>query len=336
MPPPGSAPSVEAMQIIEVDRFGGPEVLVPRAVPDPVPGPGQVVVRTAAADVLFLDTMIRSGSATEFFPLRPPYVPGNGVSGAVAATGADVDPGWRGRPVIAHTGEHGGTGGYAGQVAVPAGDLIPVPDGVGLDEAAALLHDGATAIALLETAAVEPGDWVLVTAAAGGMGGLLIQLARAAGGRVIGAARGQRKLAAARASGAEFAVDYSEPGWPGRVRELTGGLGADVVFDGGGGLLGRAAFGAAADGGRFSAHGTSDGGFAQVGQADARQHGITLTGIPPYVPATFRRHGATALAAAAAGRLRPVIGQAYPLSEAADAHTALENRAAVAKTLLHP
>ena len=189
------------MQIIEVDRFGGPEVLVPRQVPDPVPGPGQVVVRTAAADVLFLDTMIRSGSATEFFPLRPSYVPGNGVSGRAAATGADVDPGWRGRPVIVPTGERGGTGGYAGQVAVAAGELIPVPDGVRLDEGAALLHDGATAVALLDTATVEPGDWVLVTAAAGGMGGLLIQLARAA---------------------AE----------------------------------------AAADGGRFSAHGTSDGGFA--------------------------------------------------------------------------
>jgi NADPH2:quinone reductase len=324
------------MQIIKVDRFGPPGVLVPCQAPDPVPGPGQVVIRAAAADVLFLDTMLRSGAAQQFFALRPPYVPGNGVSGWVAATGDGVDPSWAGRPVIAHTGEQGGTGGYAEQAAVPAEALIPVPDGVDVTEAAALLHDGATAVALLETVTVKPGDWVLVTAAAGGMGVLLIQLARAAGGRVVGAARGERKLAVARAAGAEAVADYSEPDWASQVRELTDGHGADVVFDGGGGALGRAAFAAVADGGRFSAHGTSDGGFAQVGEAQARSRGVRLSGIPPYAPEVFRRHGATALAETAAGRIRPVIGQRFPLASASAAHAALENRTAVGKTLLLP
>ena len=134
--------------------------------------------------------------------------------------------------------------------------------------------------------------------------------------------------------GAEAAVDYSEPDWADRVRELTAGLGADVVFDGAGGLLGRAAFEVTAPGGRFSAHGMSDGGFARLDAAEVRRRDITVNGIGEYVPAVFRQHAAAALAEAAAGRIRPVIGQAFPLARAAEAHTALEARTAVAKTLL--
>jgi NADPH:quinone reductase len=163
-------------------------VLTPRRAPDPVAGPGQVVIRTAAVDVLFIDTAIRAGRAVDFFDIRPPYVPGNGVSGEVISTGDEVDPGWAGRSVVVHTGQLGGSGGYAGQAVAGAADLIPVPAGLGLPEAAALLHDGATAIRQLTAAAIRPGEPILVTAAAGGMGVLLVQLARAAGGRVIGAA----------------------------------------------------------------------------------------------------------------------------------------------------
>ncbi len=183
------------MLVMEAERFGGPQVLTARQVPDPVAGPGRVVVRTSAADVLFVDTFIRAGRAVDFFPIRPPYVPGNGVAGQVISLGDGVDPGWAGRPVVAHTGGSGGSGGYAEQVAVAAGELIPVPDELGLPAAAALLHDGSTAMGLLLETGVKPGEQVLVTAAAGGMGVLLVQLARAAGGRVIGAARGRRKLA---------------------------------------------------------------------------------------------------------------------------------------------
>ena len=247
--------------------------------------------------------------------------------------GDGVDTGWLGRAVVAHTGGRGGSGGYAEQAAVPAGELIPVPDGLGLPEAAALLHDGSTAVGLLEETGVQPGEHVLVTAAAGGMGVLLVQLARAAGGQVIGAARGERKLAAVRQAGGQ-AVDYSEPGWTGRVLELTGGQGVDVVFDGAGGELGAASFGIIARGGRFSAHGMSDGGFARLDPAEAGRRGVTVTGIGEYEPAVFRRRAAAALAAAADGRIRPVIGQEYPLAGAAAAHAALESRTAVAKTLL--
>jgi NADPH:quinone reductase len=322
------------MLVVEVAEFGGPEVLVPRQAPDPAPGPGQVVVRVAAADVLFVDTLIRSGLAVDFFGVRPPYIPGNGVAGLVTATGDGVEPSWAGRAVVARTGGNGGWGGYVEQALVPAGDLIPVPDGLSLPEAGALLHDGATAESLLERAAVRSGESVLVTAAAGGMGVVLVQLARAAGARVIGAARGARKLEVVREVGADLALDYSEPGWAKRVHEFTGGRGADVVLDGAGGQLGGAAFGATATGGRFSAHGVSDGGFAAVDLDEAAHRGITVQGIPQHEPADLRRLAALALADAAAGRIRPVIGQTFPLDRTADAHAALEARTAIAKSLL--
>ena len=322
------------MLVVEAAEFGGPEVLAPRQVPDPAPGPGQAVVRVAAADVLFVDTLIRSGLGVDFFPIRPPYIPGNGVAGLVTATGDGVDPSWAGRAVLSRTGGNGGWGGYVEHALVAVGDLIPVPDGLSLPEAGALLHDGATAESLLERAAVRSGESVLVTAAAGGMGVVLIQLARAAGARVIGAARGAAKLEVVREVGADLALDYGEPGWVKQVHAFTGGRGADVVFDGAGGSLGGAAFEATAAGGRFSAHGVSDGGFAVIDPGEASRRGITVHGIPQHEPADLRRLASTALADAAAGRIRPVIGQTFPLDRAADAHAALEARTAIAKSLL--
>jgi NADPH:quinone reductase len=322
--------------VTEAGRFGDPEVLKARRVPDPHPGQGQVVVRVAAADVLFVDAVIRSGLGQDYFPIRPPYVPGNGVAGRVIATGAGVDPAWPAQAVVAHTGGTGGSGGYAEQAAIAVGDLIPGPDGLGQAEAAALLHDGATAFGLIEQVGVNPSEWILITAAAGGMGVLLIQLLRTAGGRVVAAARGKRKLDVAREAGADAVVDYSVPGWTREVVELTGGRGADVVFDGAGGRLGGAAFEVTVPGGRFSAHGASDGGFAGIDDKEARTRGITVHGIGQYAPADFRRLAAAALAEAAAGRIRPVIGQTFPLERASDAHAAMEARATIAKTLLIP
>jgi NADPH:quinone reductase len=283
-----------------------------------------------------VDVLIRYGLAVDYFPVRPPYVPGNGVAGTVLSVGDGVDPAWVGRAVAAHTGEMGGGGGYAEQVVAAVGDLIPVPASIGLPRAAALLHDGATALGLIEAIGVKPGEWVLVTAAAGGMGVVLVQLARTAGGRVIGAARGGRKLDAVRDAGAEAAVDYSEPGWTDQVRMLTAGHGADVVFDGAGGQLGRAAFDVTADGGRFSAHGTSDGGFAHADAAQASRRGVTVRPLTPHAPGEFLRLATAALAEAAAGRIWPVIGQTFPLTRAADAHAAIEARTTIAKTLLVP
>jgi NADPH2:quinone reductase len=326
------------MRVIEAREFGGPEVLIPRTVPDPAPGPGEAIVTVSAVDVLFLDTMIRSGSARDLFPQRPPYIPGNGVAGHVTSGGS----GWAGRKVVASAGSHGGSGAYAERVVVPVQRLVPVPDAVGLTTAAALLHDGPTALGLLNATGVKPADSVLIVGAAGGAALLLAQLARAVGARVIGAARlagTQReaeKEAVIRGAGADVVIDYRDPDWTRRVTEATGGTGPDVVFDGVGGELGLAAFGVVADGGRFSAHGAPGGGFAPVSADEAQRRGVTVLGIEQvqYPPGRLEELVAQALAEAAAGRLRPVIGQTFPLERAADAHAAIGARSVIGKTLL--
>ncbi|MBG0821392.1 zinc-binding dehydrogenase [Planomonospora sp. ID91781] len=321
------------MKVIEAKAFGGPEVLAVREVPDPVAGPGQVVVGVAVVDTLFVETQIRGGEMGGYFDVRPPYVPGGGISGRVLSTGEGVDPAWTGRRVVAKTGA---AGGYAERAAVPVETLVPVPDGLDLPDAAALVHDGVTALGVFEAARVRTGERVLVTGASGGMGFLLVQLAHAAGARVIGTARGARKTDLVRDLGAEAVVDPSEEGWAELVRELTGGAGADVVFDGVGGRIGGEAFGVTARGGRFSAHGAPTGGFAEIDPEEARERGVSLRGIRDvqFAPEEAGRLTVRALAEAAAGRLRPVVGRTFPLERAADAHAAIEARDVVGKTLL--
>jgi NADPH2:quinone reductase len=320
------------MRVIEVARFGGPEVLVPTDAADPLPGPGQVIIDVAVADTLWLETMVRSGNAGPVFAVQPPYRPGVGVAGTVFTVGSGVAPQWIGRRVVARTGHDGG--GYASRAVASATDLVDVPDSVEFSDAAAVLHDGVTALALMDIVRIGAGDRVLVTAAAGGMGAILVQLARASGATVVAAARGTAKTERVRELGADVVVDYSAPNWTALVREAVGQV--DVVLDGAGGDYGRAAFELVAEGGRFSAHGTPAGGFAVADPEAARSRGITATGIEAVQlsPERFRAYLGKALAAVAAGRFRPLIGQTFALSEAADAHRAIESRAAVGKTLL--
>jgi NADPH2:quinone reductase len=260
------------------------------------------------------------------------------VAGQVTAAGDGVDPAWIGRRVVAHTGGTGGGGGYAEQALVPAAALAPVPAGLGLPAAAALLHDGATALGLAQSTGIRPGEWVLVVGAGGGLGLLLVQLARAAGAHVIAAARGSRKLGQAIELGAEVTADYSEPGWPQKILTATAGIRPDVVFDGAGTQLGQAAFTITADGGRFSAHGSPSGGFAAIDPGEARRRGITVRGIEQaqFTPDRLQALTTRALAEAAAGQIQPVIGQTFPLDRAGDAHTAIEARSVTGKTLLLP
>ena len=205
------------MLVIEVPRFGGPEVLVAADSPDPSAGPGELVVAVTASDVMFLDTMIRSGRGAGFFPIRPPYVPGNGVAGRVMGVGDGVDAELAGRPVIAHTGGPGGGGGYAEQAVVKLDDTVLVPDGLDLLTAAAVIHDGPTALRIVSLVDVRPGERVLILGAAGGMGILLVQLLRSRGARVIGAARGKAKVDAVSEAGADVVVDYGQPDWASEV-----------------------------------------------------------------------------------------------------------------------
>jgi NADPH:quinone reductase len=321
------------VRVVQATRFGGPEVLVPGEAPDPVAGPGQVVVDVSVAGITFVETQIRRGADKWHGRPALPYVPGGTVAGRVSSVGEGVDPSWSGRRVIADLGE---SGGFAERAVANVEDLIPVPEGLGLSEATALHTDGSTALGLVEGARILPGEWVLVEAAGGGVGTLLVQLARAAGARVVGAARGARKLDLVRDLGADAVVDYSDPDWAKRVREATGGAGPDAVFDGVGGEIGQAAFEVAADGGRFSVHGASSGEVTVIDPAQARRRGVEVIGIEQLFGFGPKMRGwaERVMSEAAAGRIRPIIGQTFPLERAAEAHAAIESRGALGKTLL--
>ncbi|SCL15657.1 NADPH2:quinone reductase [Micromonospora rhizosphaerae] len=315
------------MRAVWLREFGGPEVLVPGPAPDPVPGPGQVLIEVAHANITFVETLFR---ATGFGPFTgaPPLIPGNGVGGLIAAVGPGVDPRLVGRRVVSGTG---GSGGYAERVAVDRDAPFEVPAGLRLDEAVALLADGRTAVMLVQAAQLRAGDRVLVEAAAGGVGSLLVQLATAAGARVVAAAGGTRKVALLRERGVEVVVDYRQPDWTDQVRAATGGV--DVVFDGVGGQLARAAFDLLGRGGRMLSFGLASGAWADLPADVAAARGVTLL-RPSATPAELRAYTERALAEAAAGPLRPLIGQRFPLERAAEAHAAIESRATVGKTLL--
>jgi NADPH2:quinone reductase len=311
------------MRAVWLTKFGDPSVLVAGEAPDPVPGPGQVLIDVAYANITFVETQFRATGAGPF-KARPPFIPGNGVGGLIAAVGPDTDTALVGRRVVTSLN---GTGGYASRVVVDASAPFEVPAGLALDDAVALLADGRTATMLVGAAAPAPGERVLVEAAAGGVGSLAVQLAKAAGAKVVAAAGGEHKLAVARKLGADVTVDYREPGWADRAGAL------DVVLDGVGGEVARAAFGQLVPGGRMLSYGLASGEWAAVPPEDAADRGVTLIRPTP-TPAELRGYVESALAAGAAGRLRPVIGQRFPLERASDAHAAIESRATVGKTLL--
>ncbi|GAA3572709.1 zinc-binding dehydrogenase [Amycolatopsis ultiminotia] len=311
------------MRAVWLKEFGGPGVLVAGEAPDPVPGPGQVLIEVAFANVTFVETQFRATGSGPF-AADLPMVPGNGVGGVISRAGAEVDPALVGHRVVTATG---GRGGYAQRVVVDAARVFPVPDALSLDAAVALLADGRTATGLVHATAVAPGDRVLVEAAAGGVGSLLVQLAKAAGAEVVAAAGGPEKLARARDLGADLAVDYTDPVWPEEAGEV------DVVFDGVGGRVGTAAFSLLRPGGRMAIYGLSSGSWTDVSEEDAQARGVRLVRSIGD-PAALRGFTEAALEAAAAGQLIPVIGQRFPLERAADAHAAMESRGTIGKTLL--
>jgi NADPH2:quinone reductase len=320
---------VRFVRAVVLSEFGPPQNLAAAEVPDPVPGPGQALIDVHFASVTFVETQVRAGRAPN--PAMLPSLPailGNGVGGVVAAVGAQADPALAGRPVITTTG---GSGGYAEQIAADAAGLIEVPAGLALADAIALLADGRTAVGLVRAADLRAGQTVLVEAAAGGVGSLLVQLARAAGARVLAATGGERKAALARDLGADVAVDYRAPGWTGAIAAAGP---VDVVFDGVGGDIGTTALGLLGHGGRFCAFGMASGSFAAIDAAETARRGITVVRGAPLRPDQMRDLTLAALAEATAGRMRPVIGQTFPLERAADAHAAIAARATVGKTLL--
>jgi len=316
------------------DRTGPPDVLQPVELPDPEPAAGQVLVAVEAAAITFIDTQMRAGTSPR--PLPPdafPAVLGNGVAGTVAAVGDGVPETWTGVGVVATTG---GRGGYANRAVAAASDLHRIPAGLDGRRAVALVADGRTALGLARAAAIRPGETVAVTAAGGGVGSILVQLAGNAGATVVALAGDARKLDLACGLGAAVAINYRDGDWAEQVAGAAPG-GIDVAFDGVGGATSGPLVERMSPGGRYLPHGASSGSWSDVGTLAAGR-GVTVV---PFAsigggPEGLNRLIDEALDLAAAGRIRPTIGQTYPLDQAAAAHAAIEARTALGKTLLIP
>jgi NADPH2:quinone reductase len=336
------------MHAIRLHEFGPPENLRYEEVPDPEPGPGQVRIDVDAAGVHLLDTGLRRGEPLPVSPpptptsgpLQPPELPdtpGREVAGRVSALGEGVGPEWLGRRVVAHLGPAGQ--GYAEKAVTDVARLHEIPDAVPGEVAVAMIGTGRTAMAVLEAASLTADDVVVVPAAAGGLGALLVQAALDAGAFVVGLAGGAAKVGVVRDLGAHVALDYTRQAWPAEVRERLEGREVTVVLDGVGGATGRAAMELLAPGGRLLMFGYSEGTPTPLSSDDVWARGITVsTAIGVRLlrrPGGLRELEERALAAAAAGRLTP-LRTTFPLKDAGAAHAALEGRATTGKVVLVP
>jgi NADPH2:quinone reductase len=318
-------------------EFGPVENLRYEELPDPEPGDGQVRIAVEASGVHVIDTAIRRGERMGDFPLPElPMIPGREVAGVIDAVGRGVDEELVGRRIVAHLGS--ANGGYADRAVVDAQAVHEIPDDLAADAAVATIGTVRTAVAVLEVAELTANDVVLVTAAAGGLGSLFVQAGKNAGGFVVGLAGGSAKVERVRALGADVALDYSEPDWPDRVREALGAREPTLVLDGVGGDLGHEAMRLLGVGGRLVLFGSASGRPTEVTTRDLAARSLTATwAIGPRItgrPGRLRELESKALAEVAAGRLVPFVGQRFPLAEAAAAHTAIETRATVGKTVL--
>ncbi|GAB3005619.1 zinc-binding dehydrogenase [Saccharothrix stipae] len=325
------------MRAVRLHEFGSADRLRGAEVEDPEPGPGQVRIAVRAAGVHLVDAVIRRGRAG-WAPLPDlPITPGSEVAGVVDAVGAEVDPAWLGERVVTQLGL--ARGGYAELAVREVGALHVVPDGLGFTAAVAMICTGSTALGVLDAAAPAPDDVVVVTAAAGGVGTMLVQGASRAGALVVGLAGCEAKRRAVSRAGAAIAVDYRRDGWREDVVARLGGREVTVVLDGVGGVLGRGAVDLLAPGGRLVMFGTSSGELVSLSSADLFERCLTATvAVGPHVvkrSGGLRALEARALAEAAAHRLTPFV-QVFPLSEAARAHEAMESRHTIGKVVLVP
>lgn len=313
------------MKAIQIEEFGGPEVLKVAEVPDPQPDDGQVVVNVARAGMNFADThAIRD----EYLAKQTlPLIPGAEISGTTPD----------GRRVAGMVGN----GGYAQKVAVPEAWLVPLPDEVSDDQAAALLLQGLTAHALLHYCAhIEEGETVVIEAAGGGTGTLAVQLAKRAGARVIGLASSEEKRALAERIGADATADSRADDLKEAILEANGGNRVDVVLHMSGTGF-DAELHALGPLGRIVAFGNAARHPNQVATNYLLQTSKSVIGfwVVPLIARKrdlIRSMTADLLGAVASGELEVVIGGVYPLSEAARAHTEMEERRTSGKLLLDP
>jgi NADPH:quinone reductase len=315
------------MRAIQLQQFGGPEVLELVELPTPTAGPGEVLVEVTAAGMNFADTHQRENSYLARATL--PLIPGTEVAGVRADTGERV---------IALCGN----GGYAECVAVPEALVYPIPEGVDDGTALALLVQGLTAWHLYRTCArVAPGESVVVIAAAGGVGSLAVQLGHQLGaGRVIAVASTADKRALTLELGADAAIDAAPEGMTERIVEANGGRGVDAVFEMAGGTVFDACLDALAPFGRLVTYGIASREQNEVRSGALMRTSRAVVGFW-FMHCMGRREMveeplADLFARAAGGDLRAVVGAAYPLADAARAQVDLAERRTTGKLLLDP
>ncbi|MBV9603845.1 MAG: quinone oxidoreductase [Solirubrobacterales bacterium] len=312
------------MRAIVFERNGGPEVLECRDVPAPEPGEGQVLVDVEAVGINYRDVYERNGNG---YGSEPPAIIGVEGAGKVHDSGERVA--WVGVP-----------GSYAEQVVAARDRLVPVPNGVDTEVAAAALLQGMTAHYLAaDSYPIEDGNWVIVHAAAGGVGLLLTQIAKSRGGRVIATTSSEDKAELARGAGADEVIGYD--GFAERAREITGGEGVAAIYDGVGKATFEAGLKALRPTGRMILYG------AASGQPDPLNLAVLASAGSLYVqrptlqtytrtPELLRERAGALFELIADGRLNVRIGARYPLDQARQAHEDLEARKTTGKLLLVP
>jgi len=322
------------MRAIQVSQTGGPEALVLAELPAPKPKANEAVVQIKAAGVNFIDVYFREGR----YPAQTPFVNGQEAAGVITEIGADVTEMQVGDRV-AYTGA---LGSYAEYAAVPATRLIKIPEGLDFEQAAAAMLQGMTAHYLVHsTYKLQAGETALIHAAAGGVGLLLVQMAKKLGARVIGTAGTQEKAQLARDAGADECIVYTEADFETETRRLTDGKGVNVVYDGVGKETFEKGLNVLKPCGYLVLFGGSSGAVPPFDLIKLSQKGSLFVTRPTLGHYTTTREelewrANDVLGWIAAGDLKLRIHKTYPLAEAAQAHRDLEGRKTTGKLLLVP
>lgn len=324
------------MRAVQVRDYGGPEVLVLRDLPDPVPGAGQVLIDVATTNVNFADVHTRSGAYRRGETL--PFVPGLEATGTIRALGAGVSDLAVGQRVAAFSV----AGSYAERMVASASLTYPLPDDVSFETASSLTAAVTAENVLRRVGAMRPDDTVLIHAAAGGVGSLAVQLAKLYGAeRVIATAGSDEKVALALELGADHAINYRRSDFVAEVARITEGAGADLILDSVAGELTAQNVDCLADFGRLVSFGQASGQPGHVTTDRLYRRNLSLRGYSSghyrkVRPEALRPVAETVLAHFRSGALRTVIGATLPLGEAAQAHRMMESRASHGKIVLVP
>lgn len=325
------------MKAVMCTRFGGPDVLEVAEVEEPSPKPGQLLVEVKACSVNFPDLLM----IQDLYQFKPglPFVPGSEVSGVVREVGEGVDRFAPGDRVL---GSSLFVGGLAEVAALASDTTVAIPDDVAFEDAAGLLYAyGTSHHALKDRAGLEPGQSLLVLGAAGAVGLAAVELGKVMGARVIAAASTDEKLALCRKYGADEIINYSNEDLKTRVRELTGGEGADVVYDPVGGAYSEPALRSTAWDGRFLVVGFAAGDIPKIPLNLALLRGCSIVGVfwGSFVYREPERHRANVAEMVEwwrQGKLRPHTSATYPLERASDALRELAERRAMGKVVVVP